>query len=154
MRHLVDRKGFGLSVTHRKAMFNNMAASLITHERIKTTAPRAKELRRLVDRLITWGKKGDLHSIRLARTYIQDKDVLKKLSTELKERFSKRKGGYTRIFKTTYRRGDAAPMALIELIPDEKAKAKKAEDKAKKKEAKAESKKEAAAKEEKAPEKK
>jgi len=136
MRHRVDGRKFSRTPAHRKAMFKNMAINLLRHERIKTTVAKAKELRRLIDKLITLGKKGDLHSIRQARVYIEDRDLLKKLTTEFKERFSKRKGGYTRTYRLSERLGDAAQMVLIEIIPDVKAKAKKDDkDKKKKKEA-------------------
>jgi len=140
MRHLTSGRQFSANTSHRRAMFRNMAINLFRYERIKTTDPKAKELRKFAEKLITWGKRGDLHSRRLARTFIQDKEILKKLFTELKDRFAKRKGGYTRIMKLNPRLGDAASMALIELIPDLKAKAKRDEakkDKKKEKDAKA-----------------
>ena len=134
MRHMVAGRKFSRSVAHRRAMFRNLSANLFKYERIRTTDPKAKDLRGVVEKLITWGKRGDLHSLRLARTYIQDKDILKKLFGELKDRFAKRKGGYTRIMKLGPRIGDCAPMVLIELIPDSKAKSKKEDSsKAKKK---------------------
>jgi large subunit ribosomal protein L17 len=133
MRHMTSGRQFSRTTPHRRAMFRNMAANLFKYERIKTTDPKAKELRSVVEKLITLGKAGDLHSRRMARTFIQDREVLSKLFGEIKDRFSKRKGGYTRILKLHNRIGDAAPMVLIELIPSEKAKAKKEDAKDKKK---------------------
>jgi large subunit ribosomal protein L17 len=99
-------------------MFRNMATSLLRHERITTTVPKAKELRGVVDRCITYAKKGSLHHRRLAARYINDKEVLHTLFTEYAERFADRPGGYTRIIRVGWRKGDAAEMAIIELIPD------------------------------------
>lgn len=93
-----------------------MATSLFEHERIETTAAKAKALRPYAERLITLGKRGDLHSRRLAARHIQDRDVLKKLFDDIAGRFSERNGGYTRVLKTGTRRGDNAPTALIELV--------------------------------------
>ena len=111
-------KGRALSRTasHRKATLRNMATSLIRHERIETTTAKAKELRPFVERLITLGKQGDLHARRLAGRSISDRQVLGKLFDDIGPRFNERPGGYTRILKLGNRRGDAAEMALIELV--------------------------------------
>jgi large subunit ribosomal protein L17 len=97
-------------------MFANMAASLIEHEQIKTTLPKAKELRPIVERLITLGKRGDLHARRLARAKLKSDDAVKKLFDTIAERYADRPGGYCRVLKAGFRYGDAAPMAIIELI--------------------------------------
>ncbi|MBI1908708.1 MAG: 50S ribosomal protein L17 [Deltaproteobacteria bacterium] len=117
MRHLVDNKKFGRMGSHRKALFRNLATSLILHERIETTLPKAKELRRTADRMITLGKKGSLHARRQALAYLQTPEAVAKLFDGLSARFKDRHGGYTRIFKLGFRRGDAAPMAMIEYLP-------------------------------------
>jgi len=109
--------------SHRKAMFANMAASLIKHEQIKTTLPKAKELRRIVDPLITLGKRGDLHARRQAFALLRDDKMVSKLFGPLAERYAERAGGYSRVLKAGFRYGDAAPMAYIELVdrdPDAK----------------------------------
>lgn len=146
MRHLRAGRKFGKSPSHRRAMLRNMSMNLFKYERIKTTDPKAKELKKLAEKLITLGKRGTLHSRRMARTYIEDKAVLGKIFGELKERFEKRKGGYTRIIKLGPRRGDCAPMVYLELLPDLRTKP-KAEGGAKKKKAKTKSKAKAKAKE-------
>jgi large subunit ribosomal protein L17 len=99
-------------------MFRNMVTSLLEHERIYTTIPKAKELRRFADWMITLGKQGDLHARRQSLAYIRDKGVVHKLFADLAERYQNRPGGYTRIVKAGFRRGDAAPMCLIELVTD------------------------------------
>jgi len=109
-------RGLSRSVSHRKATLRNMATSLIRHERIETTTAKAKELRPFVEKLITLGKQGDLHARRLAGRSIADRQVLGKLFDDIGPRFSERPGGYTRILKLGSRRGDAAEMALIELV--------------------------------------
>ena len=116
MRHRKGIRKLGRTGTHRRAMLRNMATSLFEHERIETTAAKAKALRPYAERLITLGKRGDLHSRRLAARHIQNRDVLKKLFEDLAGRFSERNGGYTRVLKTGTRRGDNAPTALIELV--------------------------------------
>lgn len=116
MRHLKDSKKFNKSASHRKAMFRNMVTSFLRFERITTTLQRAKELRRHAERMITLGKKGDLGSRRRALGFVQDKDVVQKMFDGLAKRYADRKGGYTRIFKTAHRHGDAAQMAIIELV--------------------------------------
>lgn len=123
MRHRKAGRKLNRTSTHRKAMFANMAAALIKHEQITTTLPKAKELRRVVDRLITLGKRGDLHARRQALSVIKDTGLVDKLFAELGERYSDRPGGYTRVLKAGFRYGDSAPMAVIELVDrDEDAK--------------------------------
>ena len=123
MRHGFSGRRFNRSAAHRKAMFANMAAALIKHEQIETTLPKAKDLRRVVDRLITLGKRGDLHARRQAISRLRDPKITDKLFGELAERYKKRAGGYTRVLKAGFRYGDMAPMAIIELVDrDESAK--------------------------------
>jgi large subunit ribosomal protein L17 len=112
---MANRK-LGVTSTHRAAMFRNMATSLIKHEQIKTTLPKAKELRPYVERIITLGKRGDLHARRQAYAVIMDQKVVDKLFTTIAERYKTRQGGYTRVLKAGFRYGDAAPMAVIELV--------------------------------------
>jgi len=116
MRHRMSHRGFSRTSAHRKAMFENLAASLIKHEQIRTTLPKAKDLRPIVERLITLGKKGGLHSRRQAIARLQDAALANKLMTVLAERYANRPGGYTRIIKAGYRYGDDAAMAVIELV--------------------------------------
>lgn len=118
MRHMKSGRKLNRTSSHRKAMFRNMATSLLRHERITTTVPKAKELRGVVDRCITYAKKGSLHHRRMAARYINDKDVLHTLFTDYADRFADRPGGYTRIIRVGWRKGDAAEMAIIELIPE------------------------------------
>ena len=123
MRHRHGYRRLNRTASHRKAMFANMAVSLLNHEQIKTTLPKAKELRRIADKLITLGKKGTLHSRRQAASFLRDDVALVKLFSVLAERYQGRRGGYTRVLKAGFRHGDAAPMALIELVdrdPDSK----------------------------------
>ncbi|MGH1352601.1 MAG: 50S ribosomal protein L17 [Methyloligellaceae bacterium] len=123
MRHRKAGRRLNRTSSHRKAMFANMAAALIKHEQIVTTLPKAKELRRVADKLITLGKKGDLTSRRLAAARIRDEAMVKKLFDSLAERYKEREGGYTRVLKAGFRYGDSAPMAVIELVdrdPDAK----------------------------------
>ncbi len=123
MRHRKGGRKLNRTSPHRKAMFANMAAALIKHEQIKTTLPKAKELRPIVEKLITLGKRGDLHARRQAISQIQDKAMVQKLFGDLAERYEDRQGGYCRIIKANHRYGDCAPMAVIELIdrdPDAK----------------------------------
>lgn len=105
----------GVRTDHRKAMLRNMVTSLLKEERIETTAPRAKELRRVAEKMITLGKRGDLHARRQALAYIREEDVVRKLFSEIAPRYADKQGGYTRIIKKGYRRGDAAEMVLVEL---------------------------------------
>lgn len=116
MRHKRVGRKLGLKTKHRKAMFRNMATSLLKHDKIKTTDVRAKEIRRVVEKLITLAKKGTLESRRKAEGFIRDKEVVKKLFAELAERYKDRPGGYTRIIKLGFRKGDNSPISLIELI--------------------------------------
>ena len=123
MRHGFQGRRFNRSVSHRKAMFANMAASLIKHEQIKTTLPKAKDLRRVIDRLVTLGKRGDLHARRQALSVLRDTQITAKLFDELAARYKERNGGYSRVLKAGFRYGDMAPMAVIELVdrdPDAK----------------------------------
>jgi len=123
MRHRMSGRKLNRTSSHRKAMFANMAASLIKHEQIKTTLPKAKELRRIVDPLITLGKRGDLHARRQAFALLRDDKMVSKLFGPLAERYAERAGGYSRVLKAGFRYGDAAPMAYIELVdrdPDAK----------------------------------
>jgi large subunit ribosomal protein L17 len=117
MRHQIDGRKFGRNTSHRKAMFRNMANSVISQEQIVTTVQKAKEIRRVVDRLVTLGKSGSPASRRLAFDRTRDEAVVKKLFTTLADRYKARAGGYTRILKIADRRwGDAAEMAMVELV--------------------------------------
>lgn len=116
MRHRKSGRKLSRSSAHRKAMFANMAASLIKHEQITTTLPKAKELRGVVDHLITLGKRGGLHARRQAIAAIGDEGMVEKLFATLGPRYAERNGGYTRVLKAGYRYGDSAPMAVIELV--------------------------------------
>jgi large subunit ribosomal protein L17 len=116
MRHKLAGRRLGRTTSHRMAMFRNMVTSLFEHERIVTTAEKAKELRPIAEKMITLGKRGDLHARRQALSFIRSKDVVEKLFTVIKDKFLDRKGGYTRILKTGTRKGDAAGMAIIELV--------------------------------------
>ncbi|THF63880.1 50S ribosomal protein L17 [Pseudothauera nasutitermitis] len=125
MRHRNGLRKLNRTSSHRQAMFRNMANSLLQHEVIKTTLPKAKELRRVVEPLITLGKKPSLSNRRLAFNRLRDRDMVVKLFDELGPRYANRNGGYLRILKFGFRDGDNAPMALIELLdrPDEAAEA-------------------------------
>ena len=128
MKHQVRKKQFGRHTSHRQAMFRNMVTSLIQEERITTTLPKAKELRRLADQMVTLAKKGTLHARRNAARVVRGREAVKKLFSELGPRFSSRNGGYTRVLKLGFRHGDGAAMALIEYLgyqPKVKEKAKK-----------------------------
>lgn len=116
MRHARGYRRLNRTHEHRKAMFANMAGSLIEHEQIKTTLPKAKELRRVADRLITLAKRGDLHARRLAASRLKRGEHVSKLFDVLGPRYSDRPGGYTRVLKAGFRYGDMAPMAVIELV--------------------------------------
>ena len=116
MRHRMSHRGFSRRSAHRKAMFENLAAALLKHEQIRTTLPKAKDLRPIVERLITLGKRGGLHARRQAIAKLQDAALADKLLTTLAQRYAGRAGGYTRIIKAGFRYGDDAPMAVIELI--------------------------------------
>jgi len=116
MRHRKSGRKLGRNSSHRKAMFRNMASSLVQHETIKTTLPKAKELRRVVEPLITLAKEDGVANRRLAFSRLRDKAAVGKLFTDLGPRFRERPGGYLRILKTGPRRGDAAPMAIVQLV--------------------------------------
>ncbi len=116
MRHGISRRKLNRSGTHRKAMFANMAVALLKHEQIQTTLPKAKDLRRVVDRLITLGKRGDLHARRQDMSVLRDRTITAKVFAELAERYRERPGGYTRVLKAGHRYGDMAPIAVIELV--------------------------------------
>ena len=123
MRHGNGYRRLNRTSEHRKAMFANMAGSLIEHEQISTTLPKAKELRPIVEKLITLGKRGDLHARRMAASRLKQDKHVAKLFAVLGPRYSERDGGYVRIMKAGYRYGDKAPMAIIELVerdPDQK----------------------------------
>jgi len=116
MRHGQTQRKLGRKSQHRTAMFANMAAALIKHEQISTTLPKAKELRPIVEKLVTLGKRGDLHARRQAISTVRDETQVKKLFSTLAERYKTRKGGYTRVLKAGFRHGDMAAMAIIELV--------------------------------------
>ena len=123
MRHRMSGKKLNRTSSHRKAMFANMTVSLLRHEQIKTTKPKAKDLRSFADKMITLAKRGDLHARRQAMSFLQDKEVVSKLFDALAERYQGRQGGYTRVLAAGFRYGDSAPMAIIELVdrdPDAK----------------------------------
>jgi large subunit ribosomal protein L17 len=123
MRHRISGRKLNRTSSHRKAMLRNMAAALLKHEQISTTLPKAKELKPYVEKLITLGKRGDLHARRQAVSVLRDHDLTAKLFDTLASRYAERNGGYTRVLKAGMRYGDAAPMALIELVDrDEDAK--------------------------------
>jgi large subunit ribosomal protein L17 len=116
MRHGKSGRKLSRTSSHRKAMFANMSASLITHEQIVTTLPKAKELRPIVEKLITLGKRGDLHARRQVIAQIRDEKATKRLFETVAPRYSERKGGYLRIMKAGFRHGDNAAMAVIEFV--------------------------------------
>jgi large subunit ribosomal protein L17 len=116
MRHGYAHRKLGRTTSHRTAMFANMAASLINHEQIITTLPKAKELRPFVEKLVTLAKKGDLHARRIAISRVRDVGQVGKLFETLGPRYKARNGGYTRVLKAGYRYGDNAPMAVIEFV--------------------------------------
>ena len=116
MRHGMGGRKLNRTSSHRKAMFSNMAAALIKHEQIKTTLPKAKELRPVAEKLITLGKKGGLHNRRQAFAMLRDDAMVSKLFDTLADRYKERSGGYTRVLKAGFRYGDAAPMAFIEFV--------------------------------------
>jgi large subunit ribosomal protein L17 len=119
MRHLKAGRKFNRSSSHRMALLRNLVTSLLLHERIQTTDPKAKELRRWADRMIGLGKQGTLHARRQALAVIQDESVVHKLFDSLAARFKNRPGGYSRVIKIGWRMGDRAPVSIIELIPAE-----------------------------------
>ena len=143
MRHRRRRGKLARPAAHRVALLRNLVTSLLDHELIETTDPRAKELKRVADQMITLGKRGDLHARRQAASFIREREVVTKLFGPLAERYKQRPGGYTRVLKSRYRVGDAAPLSIIELVdrpapgkepeptpekkaPEKKARAKKA----------------------------
>lgn len=119
MRHNKAGKRLGRTTSHRIAMYRNMVTSFLNHERITTTDVKAKELRSIAEKMITLGKKGDLHAMRQAASYIRDKKVVTKLFTAIAPRYAERAGGYTRIIKLGIRPGDNAPLSVIELVEEE-----------------------------------
>ncbi len=136
MRHARGYRRLNRTHEHRKALFSNMAGSLIEHEQIKTTVPKAKELRRIIDKLITLGKRGDLHARRQAASQLKQDAYVAKLFEVLGPRYKDRQGGYVRVMRAGFRYGDMAPMAIIELV-DRDVDAKGAGDKARVAEAEA-----------------
>jgi large subunit ribosomal protein L17 len=124
MHHGKTGSKLGRSSSHKEAMLRNMVTSVIKYERIRTTDTKAKELRKVAEKMITLGKKGSLHARRQALAVVRDKDMVVKLFGELTERYRNRSGGYTRIVKAGFRFGDNAPVSILEFIPDEKKKEK------------------------------
>ncbi|MHB1301951.1 MAG: 50S ribosomal protein L17 [Acidiphilium sp.] len=116
MRHGIAGRKLGVTASHRAAMFRNMAVALLKHEQITTTLPKAKELRPVAEKLITLGKRGGLHARRQAHAVLRDEVIVSKLFAALAERYKERQGGYTRVLKAGMRYGDAADMAVIELV--------------------------------------
>lgn len=129
MRHRLSGRKLNRTSAHRKAMFNNLAAALVQHEQIKTTLPKAKDLKPIADKLITLGKRGNLHARRQAIAVLGDAKLAAKLFDTLAPRYAKRNGGYTRVLKAGFRYGDASPMAVVEFVERDTA-AKGAADKA------------------------
>ncbi len=121
MRHGKKGRKLNRTAEHRKAMFMNLAQALIKHEQIMTTRPKAKELKPVTEKLITLGKKGGLANRRLAIARLQDQGLVEKIFSTLAERYEKRDGGYTRVLKAGFRKGDNAPMAIIELVDRDEA---------------------------------
>jgi large subunit ribosomal protein L17 len=119
MRHNKAGRRLGRTTSHRIAMFRNMVTSVLDNERITTTDAKAKELRSVVDRIITLGKKGDLHAMRMAAAYVRDKKIVTKLFTTIAPRYKDRPGGYTRIIKLGIRPGDNAPLSVLELVEED-----------------------------------
>jgi large subunit ribosomal protein L17 len=116
MRHAKQGGKLSRTSAHRKAMLRNLVTSLLDHERVETTDAKAKEVRRLADRMITLGKRGDLHARRQALSVVRSRETTAKLFDELADRFRDRPGGYTRVLKTRRRTGDAAPLSIVELV--------------------------------------
>jgi large subunit ribosomal protein L17 len=116
MRHGISGRKLNRKSAHRKAMFANMAAALLKHEQISTTLPKAKEIRPVVEKLITLGKRGGLHARRQALAVLQDRVIVEKLFSTLAERYKSRPGGYARVMRAGFRHGDAAAMAIVELV--------------------------------------
>jgi len=116
MRHLKKGRSLHRASSHRKALLSNLAVAVLTNGRVQTTEAKAKEVRGLIDRIITWGKRGDLHARRLAARQVRSRTVVKKIFDELAPRYRDRPGGYTRIMKMGFRHGDNAPVVLMELV--------------------------------------
>ncbi len=116
MRHRKQHGKLGRSSAHRKALFRNMVTSLLEHERIETTDAKAREVRRLAERMITLGKRGDLHARRQALSVVRSREITAKVFGELADRYRERPGGYTRVLKLRRRVGDAAPLSIVELV--------------------------------------
>ncbi|MEC4685803.1 MAG: 50S ribosomal protein L17 [Nitrospirota bacterium] len=116
MRHRVHKKNFGRNTLQRKALFRNLMVSLFMHERIETTVTKAKVIKSLAEKVVTLGKKGDLHSKRMALSYVPNRAAIAKLFSEIAPRFSKRNGGYLRVVKTRTRLKDQAPLAVLEFV--------------------------------------
>lgn len=119
MRHNKAGRRLGRTTSHRIAMFRNMVTSLLNHERVVTTDAKAKEIRSIAEKMITLGKRGDLHAMRQAAAYIREKSVVTKLFSMIAPRYQDRQGGYTRIIKLGQRLGDAAPLSVIELVQED-----------------------------------
>ena len=119
MRHNKAGRRLGRTTSHREAMFRNMVTSLLNHEKITTTDAKAKEIRSVAEMMITLGKRGDLHAMRLAAAYLREKSVVTKLFSTIAPRYKDRSGGYTRIIKLGIRQGDTAPVSMIELVEEE-----------------------------------
>jgi large subunit ribosomal protein L17 len=119
MRHNKAGRRLGRTTSHRIAMFRNMVTSFLNHEKITTTDAKAKELRSIAEKMITLGKRGDLHAMRQAASYLRDKKVVTKLFTTIAPRYAERAGGYTRIIKLGIRPGDNAPLSIIELVEEQ-----------------------------------
>jgi len=119
MRHNKAGRRLGRTTSHRIAMFRNMVTSFLEHERITTTDAKAKELRSIAEKMITLGKRGDLHAVRQAASYIRDKKVVTKLFSTIAPRYKERDGGYTRIIKLGIRPGDNAPLSVVELVEEQ-----------------------------------
>lgn len=116
MRHKVGSRKLQRNTSHRMAMLRNMVTSLLEHERITTTVPKAKEARKMAEKVITLGKKGGVHNVRLAQRVVKSRVILEKVFGELKDRYAKRAGGYTRLMRGGFRKGDAADIAILELV--------------------------------------
>lgn len=119
MRHGKTGRRLGRKTSHREAMFRNLVTSFLNHEKITTTDAKAKEIRSVAEKMITLGKRGDLHAMRQAASYIREKSVVTKLFSTIAPRYKDRPGGYTRIIKLGVRQGDAAPVSIIELVEEE-----------------------------------
>ncbi|HCX72787.1 MAG TPA: 50S ribosomal protein L17 [Candidatus Cloacimonas sp.] len=128
MRHRVRGRKFGRENDTRRLMLNNLVKSLVEHGRINTTQAKAKEVRSLAERIITYGKKDSVHHRRLAYKILRNRDLVKKVFDELAPKYKERNGGYTRVLKNGYRKGDSAPMAIIEFVKTATAKKTKKDD--------------------------